>query len=64
VVFLINRILSNLKFLKIQTEINDNLNDIVEERVEFSQKALYETKTNEHLVAIGIKGESKLLKRE
>ncbi len=49
-----NRILSNLKFLKIQTNISDNLDNIVEKRVEFSQKALYDTKTNEHLTELGI----------
>jgi len=50
----IERLLSNLDFLKIETELETGARTIDDPNFNFNQEALYKIKTNEHLGAIGI----------
>ncbi len=50
----IERLLSNLRFLKIDTELKIGARAIDDPTFNFSQEALYKVKINEHLSAIGI----------
>ena len=50
----VERLLSNLRFLKIDSTLDISARAIDDPSFTFNQEALYKVKTNEHLSAIGI----------